>query len=94
MITKKEWTKLLDKQDKRRAFQEADQSFKQAQEAMFEIVKDGPEYGSQLKHVKQEMDEAYQQIQSALQVASEQQREQLQRYQEDLQSMIEDVEQS
>ncbi|WP_028390735.1 hypothetical protein [Bacillus cihuensis] len=85
---------MQDKQDKRRAFQAADQSYKQVQEAIHGIVKEGPDYGSQLKHVKQEMNEAYQQIESALQVASEHQREQLQQYQQDLQSMLDEVEQS
>lgn len=85
---------MQDKQDKRRAFQAADQSFKQVQEAVHGIVIEGPDYGSQLKHVKQEMNEAYQQIETALQVASEHQRLQLQRYQQDLQSMLDEVEQS
>ena len=43
----------------------------------YEIVQDSASYGSQLNHLKQEVNEAYQQIENALEVASEHQRIQL-----------------
>ncbi|MBG9550498.1 hypothetical protein ACOSZF_06940 [Cytobacillus firmus] len=79
--------------DKQQAFQAAQQGMEDAQELYAEIVKDSASYGHQLKHLKQEVNEAYAQIENALEVASEHQRTQLERFQQDLRSMVEDVNQ-
>jgi seryl-tRNA synthetase len=83
---------MQDKQDKRRAFQEAQQSYEQVNEAYGSIMKDSADYGSQLKHVGQEITEAYAQIQSALVTASETQRHQLKQFEENLRTIKEQVE--
>ncbi|KGP73488.1 hypothetical protein [Pontibacillus yanchengensis] len=79
--------------DKQQAFQAAQQGFKQAidanQERMTSIGKS--EYGKELAHLTQEMNEAFVQIDKALEVASEHQYDQLKQYQHDLQSIMNDV---
>lgn len=72
-------------------FQAAQQGVVEAQSAYADIVKDSSDYGTQLKHVKQEVNEAYQQIENALETASEHQYEQLKRYQEELGRIVADV---
>jgi flagellar biosynthesis chaperone FliJ len=88
-------SKLTDKfpyhKDKQQAFQAAQQGVEDAQELYHEIVRDSASYGHQLKHLKQEVNEAYQQIENALEVASEHQREQLEKFQQDLQQMVSEV---
>lgn len=79
--------------DKQQAFQAAQQGLEDAQELYYEIVKDSGAYGHQLKHLKQEVNEAYAQIENALEVASEHQRAQLQQFQQDLQNMVTEVNQ-
>ncbi len=80
--------------NKQQAFQAAQQGVEDAQELFYEIVNDSASYGHQLKHLKQEVNEAYEQIENALEVASETQREQLERFQQDLKKMVEAVNQS
>ncbi|MFJ7747911.1 hypothetical protein [Peribacillus sp. NPDC097295] len=82
---------MQDKQDKRRSFQEAQQSFKQVNDAFSAIEKTAPNYGMELKHVKQEVNEAYQQIQSAFSTATEHQREQLKQFEQDIQVIVNEV---
>jgi flagellar biosynthesis chaperone FliJ len=77
--------------DKQQAFQAAQQGVEDAQELYHEIVRDSASYGHQLKHLQQEVNEAYQQIENALEVASEHQRAQLERFQQDLQQMVSEV---
>ncbi|MDQ1002410.1 flagellar biosynthesis chaperone FliJ [Neobacillus niacini] len=77
--------------DKQQAFQAAQQGYEEAQGLFKTIVSDSASYGHQLKHLKEEVNEAYQQIENALEVASEHQREQLERFQQDLQSIVEEV---
>jgi flagellar biosynthesis chaperone FliJ len=77
--------------DKQQAFQAAQQGVEDAQELYHEIVRDSSSYGHQLKHLQQEVNEAYQQIENALEVASEHQRAQLERFQQDLQQMVNEV---
>jgi flagellar biosynthesis chaperone FliJ len=77
--------------DKQQAFQAAQQGVEDAQELYQEIVRDSASYGHQLKHLQQEVNEAYQQIENALEVASEHQRVQLERFQQDLQQMVSEV---
>ena len=80
--------------NKQQAFQAAQQGVEDAQELYYEIVNDSANYGHQLKHLKQEVNEAYEQIENALEVASETQRAQLERFQQDLKKMVEVVNQS
>ncbi|UQD51901.1 hypothetical protein C0971_07500 [Bacillus methanolicus] len=77
--------------NKQQAFQAAQQGVEDAQELYYEIVQDSANYGHQLKHLKQEVNEAYQQIENALEVASEHQRSQLKKFQQDLQNIVNDV---
>ncbi|CRK83302.1 hypothetical protein [Neobacillus massiliamazoniensis] len=80
--------------DKQLAFQAAQQGFENAQGLYETIIEDSASYGHQLKHLKDEVNEAYQQIENALEVASEKQRAQLERFQQDLQSIVVEVNQT
>jgi len=80
--------------DKQQAFQAAQQGYEEAQGLFATIVSDSASYGHQLKHLKNEVNEAYQQIENALEVASEQQRAQLERFQQDLQNIVSEVNQA
>ncbi|WP_163102202.1 hypothetical protein [Peribacillus alkalitolerans] len=77
--------------DKQQAFQAAQQGREEAFDVYHELVDKGATYGQQLAHLKQEVNEAYQQIENALEVASEHQRIQLEQYQRDLQSLVNEV---
>ncbi|WP_040208956.1 hypothetical protein [Neobacillus jeddahensis] len=77
--------------DKQQAFQAAQQGYENAQGLFETIVSDSASYGHQLKHLKDEVNEAYQQIENALEVASEHQRDQLERFQQDLQNIVTEV---
>ncbi|MBO0960181.1 hypothetical protein J1P26_10640 [Neobacillus sp. MM2021_6] len=80
--------------DKQEAFQAAQQGYEEAQGLFETIVSDSASYGHQLKHLKNEVNEAYQQIESALEVASEHQKAQLEQFQLDLQNMVYEVNQT
>nr|WP_263326695.1 hypothetical protein [Neobacillus sp. Marseille-Q6967] len=77
--------------DKQQAFQAAQQGYEEAQGLFKTIVSDSASYGHQLKHLKEEVNEAYQQIENALEVASEHQRAQLERFMQDLDSIVKEV---
>ncbi|WHZ00604.1 hypothetical protein QNH48_16180 [Neobacillus sp. YX16] len=77
--------------DKQQAFQAAQQGYEEAQGLAASIISDSASYGHQLKHLKEEVNEAYQQIENALEVASEHQRAQLERFQQDLQNIVAEV---
>ncbi|MBP1941467.1 CHASE3 domain sensor protein [Bacillus luteolus] len=77
--------------DKQQAFQAAQQGTEQARDIYENIVKDDPDYGAHLKRLKNEVNEAVQQINNALEVASDSQRDQLQQFQDDLQSIVSEV---
>lgn len=77
--------------DKQQAFQAAQQGYEEAQGLFKTIVNDSASYGHQLKHLKEEVNEAYQQIENALEVASEHQRAQLEQFQQDLQNIVAEV---
>ena len=62
--------------DKQQAFQRPRKGVTQAEHAYNNIVKNDPNYGHDLKELRQEVQEAYEQIQNALEVASETQRPQ------------------
>ncbi|KAA0743554.1 hypothetical protein DN389_20395 [Bacillus sp. AY3-1] len=79
--------------DKQQAFQAAQQGVTQAEHAFNNIVKNDPNYGHDLKELRQEVQEAYEQIQNALEVASETQRPQLEKYENNLQNIMRNVDQ-
>ncbi|WP_075980637.1 hypothetical protein [Bacillus massilinigeriensis] len=80
--------------NKQQAFQAAQQGVNDAQELYHEIVRDSASYGHQLKHLQKEVNEAFEQIENALEVASEHQRAQLEQFQNDLRSIVDDVNQT
>lgn len=80
--------------NKQQAFQAAQQGVEDVEEQYYEIVRESPNYGHQLQHLKQEVNEAYQQIENALEVASEHQRVQLEKFQNDLHKILDEVNQS
>ncbi len=77
--------------NKQQAFQAAQQGMEDTQELYSEIINDSSSYGHQLKHLKNEVNEAYQQIENALEVASEHQKVQLERFIIDLETIIHEV---
>ncbi|MFI8574253.1 hypothetical protein ACIGEL_00985 [Rossellomorea aquimaris] len=77
--------------NKQQAYQAAEQSVTEIQNTINELVLDGASYGSQLAHLKNEVNEAYQQIENALEVASETQKAQLQQFKSDLSSIVSEV---
>jgi len=77
--------------NKQEAFQDAQRNLFETQNLFQDIVKDSANYGHQLKHLKQEINETYQQIENALEVASEHQRQQLESFQRDLKSIVDEV---
>lgn len=79
--------------NKQQAFQAAQQGYEEVEKFYRMMDKDGPDYGSELSHLKNEINEAYEQIENALEVASEHQRQQLERYKNDLQSIVSQVNQ-
>ncbi|KPU55874.1 hypothetical protein [Bacillus wiedmannii] len=79
--------------DKQQAFQAAQQGVTQAEHAFNNIVKNDPNYGHDLKELRQEVQQAYEQIQNALEVASETQRPQLEKYENNLQNIMRNVDQ-
>ncbi|WP_099355276.1 hypothetical protein [Fredinandcohnia onubensis] len=77
--------------DKQQAFQAAQQGTEEAKDVYANIVSNDPDYGAHLKRLKNEVNEAYQQIENALEVASEHQKAQLEQFQSDLQSIMNEV---
>jgi len=77
--------------NKQQAYQAAQQGYEEVQDFYKDIVLDSENYGHQLKHLKNEVNEAYQQIENALEVASETQRDQLKRFQQDLKRLVDEV---
>jgi hypothetical protein len=78
--------------DTQQAYQAAQQGAQQAIDVYENLVPDdNPNYGNQLKHLKHEVNEAYQQITNALEISSETQRKRLEQFQHDLQQMVTEV---
>ena len=77
--------------NKQQAYQAAQQGYKEVKDFYDVIVCDSASYGHQLKHLKNEVNEAYQQIENALEVASETQRDQLERFMADLDHIVKEV---
>lgn len=80
--------------NKQQAFQAAQQGVNETQELYHEIVRDSASYGHQLKHLKNEVNEALQQIENALEVASETQRAQLEQFRQDVTAIANEVNQT
>jgi len=74
--------------DKQQAFQAAQQGVDQAIDVYNDLVKNDPDYGRHLKELKNEINEAFQQIDNALEVASENQLDQLRKFKNDLESLV------
>jgi phenylalanyl-tRNA synthetase alpha subunit len=76
---------------KQEAFQAAQKATMEAKEWHDHLVRDQADYGHQLSHLKQEVDEAFAQISNAMEVASEKQRMQLEKFRNDLQAIVDEV---
>ncbi|OIJ12739.1 hypothetical protein BKP35_09150 [Anaerobacillus arseniciselenatis] len=70
--------------NKQQAFQAAQQQFVQAEQAMNDLQPNDEDFGHHLKKAQQEITEAEQVIDKALRNASEHQRRELQKYQEEI----------
>ncbi|MBU5210359.1 MULTISPECIES: hypothetical protein [Heyndrickxia] len=77
--------------NKQQAFQAAQQGMKQLDDVYSQLVRDSADYGQQLKHLKNEVNETYQQIENAMEVASETQRQQLEKFRSDIEQIVNDV---
>ncbi|WP_018663545.1 hypothetical protein [Heyndrickxia acidiproducens] len=77
--------------NKQQAFQAAQQSMNQTEDIYQDLTVDSEDYGHHLKHLKEEINETYQQIENALEVASETQRLKLQQFQKDLDKIVENA---
>lgn len=80
--------------NKQQAFQAAQQGVNEAQGFYSDIVRDSANYGHQLKHLKNEVNEALQQIENALEVASETQKVQLEQFRQDISAIAYEVNQT
>ncbi|RFU68414.1 hypothetical protein [Bacillus sp. V59.32b] len=78
--------------NKQQAFQAVQQGVKEAVDVYSDIERDDADYGGQLSHLKQEVNEAFQQIENALENASEHQRVQLEEYLKGLKNILKDSE--
>ncbi len=79
--------------NKQQAFQAAGQGTEQVKDSFEAMDISSGDYGTHLKHLKNEVNEAYQQINNALGVASETQKAQLRQYQKDIQQIVDEVNQ-
>jgi len=77
--------------NKQQAFQAAQQGVNHAVDIYRDLVRNDPDYGHHLKDLKNEVNEAIQQIDNALEVASESQLDQLHKFKNDLQSICSHV---
>lgn len=74
--------------DNQLTFQAAQKGTKEVRNLLNNLDVNDSAYGHQVKQLKQEINEAFQQIDSALVIASEHQKEQLKEYQSELQNII------
>lgn len=77
--------------NKQQAFQAAQQGMKDLHDVYSHMVQDSSSYGQQLKHLKEEVNETYQQIENAMEVASETQRQQLEKFLSDIEQIVNEV---
>ncbi|WP_019242173.1 MULTISPECIES: hypothetical protein [Bacillus] len=82
------------RKDNQYAFQEAQEKTKEVSDVLEKMDSTDAAYGQQLKHLKQEIEVAYQQIENALEIASEHQRKQLEQYQQFLHDIVSDLQES
>jgi len=78
--------------NKQQAFQATVQGMEQARDIYHQLDPSSPEYGHYLKRLKQEIDEAEQQLANAREVASETQRKQLENFQVEIDTMKQNLE--
>ena len=78
-------------ENKQQAFQDAQEAAKDVKDILQKLDENGNAYGAQLKHLKSGIIEAYQQIDNALEVASEHQRHQLEQYKQELQNIMNEM---
>ncbi|MGM9926358.1 MAG: hypothetical protein ACI35P_00265 [Bacillus sp. (in: firmicutes)] len=78
--------------DNQLTFQQAQRGTKEVKDLLNSLDPLGNDYGHQVKLLKQEINEAYQQIDSALEIASEHQRAQLKQYQNELHDIVHQIE--
>ncbi|MED3906789.1 hypothetical protein [Geobacillus thermodenitrificans] len=78
---------------KQDAFQAAQKATMEVKEWHDHLVRDQADYGHQLAHLRQEVNEAFAQIENALEVASEKQRVQLEKFRNDLQGIVAEINQ-
>lgn len=74
--------------DKQQAYQAVQQGIKQVADSYSSVENDGPNVGAELKHLRKEVEETYQQIQNALETASDTQRLQLEKYEQDVYTIM------
>jgi predicted nucleic acid-binding Zn-ribbon protein len=77
--------------DKQQAYQAAQQGMKQTKDAYRDLQIDGENCGEQLKQLRQEINETTQQIENAMEVASETQRIQLETFRSDIEQIVHEV---
>ncbi|WP_456275373.1 hypothetical protein [Bacillus sp. AK128] len=77
--------------NKQQAFQAAQQGTHQAKDIYENMEVTGGDYGEQLKRLINEVNEAKEQISNALEVTSETQRDQLQKFEQDLDRIVENI---
>jgi hypothetical protein len=77
--------------NKQQAFQAAQQGTQQAKDLYDSLVDNDPNYGSMVKRLKNEINEAFENINNALEVASETQRKRLETFREELQKIVSDI---
>jgi predicted RNase H-like nuclease len=77
--------------NKKQAFDAVQQGMVEVHKVHVNLTKNSSDYGHQLKHLRQEINEAYEQIQNALEVASETQRKHLEQYKRDLDRIVQEV---
>lgn len=70
--------------DKQQAFQAAEQGVQEVRNLYEEIDETAPEYGTYVKRIKKEINEAQQQIEKALTVAGERQKQLLEQMKEEM----------
>ncbi|KZZ82727.1 MULTISPECIES: hypothetical protein [Bacillaceae] len=74
--------------NKQQAFQAAQQEATETKSHFETLNSESKDYGSELNHLKEEINETNQQIQNALEVASEHQRSQLETFQKDINQIV------
>ncbi|MDX8360158.1 MULTISPECIES: hypothetical protein [Bacillaceae] len=77
--------------NKQQAFQAAQQGTEEVRDVYNNIVENRADYGSELKHLSNEINEAYEQINNALEVASENQKPKLEQFQQDLHTIVNEI---